>query len=136
MTYARVILSLLLLGVSSAAAAQQVIWKCRTAKGAESFQNVPCEPGTREVRAISYEPIQPSSQIEQQVKRTRDEMDQRNAVFRQPALSTYVYSPPTQRDMQKERCKAARADLELAVMNRWSNQRAYQRAEIDACFGL
>ena len=47
--------ALLLFGMSSVASAQQVIWKCRDPKGAESFQNWPCRGDKREVDARYYE---------------------------------------------------------------------------------
>jgi hypothetical protein len=131
-------LGCVLFAVSGAVSAQQVIWKCRDAKGAESFQNAPCGPGTREVRARVYETPQDSQAARLETERIRQEMDQRNASLHQPVYVAPRYAAPSARQLKQADCAAARRDaLDAARQGVMSSQREwYERRAIDACFGL
>ena len=101
----------LLCTVGGAASGQQVIWKCQDAKGAQTFQNAPCSPGTREVRARIYETPSDSREAAIRAWRIRREMDQRNAALRQPVHESPSYSAPSARQLKQAECAAAHRRL-------------------------
>jgi hypothetical protein len=81
---------LLALLVAAPVSAQQVIWKCRDARGALTFQNAPCEPGTREVGAKEYN-TPDHYDAAQNAQRISREVDARNRALHRPV---YSYSAP------------------------------------------
>ena len=131
---------MVLLLVWSGANAQQVIWKCRDSKGAVTFQNSPCEPGTREVGARVFDTGVDSPVAAAQASRARAEMDRRNASLHAQSQTYFDNSPRPQseRDRQRARCEAARASVDRAIHEGWdtSVRAGLERAAIDACFGL
>jgi len=129
--------ALLLFGMSSVASAQQVIWKCRDPKGAESFQNWPCRGDKREVDARYYEtPDHPEAM--RYAAAVRAEMVRRNAALHQPVYSVPRYVPPSARQLKQAECASARRDAQAAALRAVdsSSREWYERRAIDACFGL
>lgn len=131
-------LAVLLLAWASTAGAQQIIWKCKGPKGSLVFQNAPCSPGT----AASAKVYDTPDRSEARAERERNEsiMEQRNHRLR-PAQQGYAYSStsgPSDRDKQKALCRDARGRARRAAFDGTPDalRAAYERAAIDACFGL
>lgn len=130
-------LACLLFAISGAAQAQQVIWKCRDTKGAESFQNFPCRGDKREVQSrYYYTPDHADATVA--AAQVRAEMDRRNAELHQPVYTSPKYSAPSARQLRQAECAAARRDaLDAARRGVMSTSREwYERRAIDTCFGL
>jgi hypothetical protein len=128
----------LLCAVSGVASGQQVIWKCRDDKGSETFQNAPCGPDTREVRAKVYDTPRDSPAAVVHSRQIRAEMEQRNAALRETAYVSPRYVAPSAREVQRAQCASARRDA-LDAAHRgvtFPSREWYERRAIDACFGL
>jgi hypothetical protein len=131
-------IAVLLLAWASTAGAQQIIWKCKGPKGTSVFQNAPCAPGQALQGAKVYDtPDRPEAIAERQ--RHETEMDRRNAsLYASSNNFTTSNSLPSARDRQKERCALARqaaSDAARAGLS-YQQREGYERAVVDACFGL
>jgi len=125
-------IAVLLLACVSTAGAEQIIWKCKGPKGVPIFQNVPCAPGQALQGAKVYDtPDRPEAIIER--SRHEAEMDRRNASMHSGGGSSYATS-----QVQTQRCQAAREAAANAARQGvpFPARGYYERAAVDACFGL
>ncbi|MGN6511966.1 MAG: DUF4124 domain-containing protein [Lysobacteraceae bacterium] len=126
----------LLLAWISTAGAESIIWKCKEPKGGVVYQNSPCAPGTAQGAKAYDTPDRPEALAER--ARHEAEMDRRNAAMH--ADTGYGDRPNSQtpRDLQKQQCQYARQAANEAARNGvpYPVRERYERAAVDACFGL
>jgi hypothetical protein len=129
---------MLLLLVAGCANAQ-VIYKCRDAKGAMTYQNAPCPPDAKPVQAKAYDTGKPSNAALWQAYNAKKEMEARNAAMNSGSGYVYRSTPePTERDKKKERCRLARVAWQRGISAGVPSAVGVNlsRAETDACAGL
>lgn len=123
--------------IAAPVSAQQTIWKCRDAKGAIVFQNLPCAVGMRELGAKVYD-TPDTRRAAVYAERVRREMDARNRALHRPVVTYRSPNPPSAREQKKARCKRAQEAAQDAAMRGVSSwiREGLERESIDACFGL
>ena len=136
----RTVFAACLLLAAMPAGAQQVILKCKGPKGETIYQNHPCawRGGTIQDVLVFDDPHDSPE------ARRRLEAIERQQQARYQAERRFAggaYQPPTapsSRDRQRQRCTEAKDLAHRAAFDGTSDavRRMYERAAIDACFGL
>jgi hypothetical protein len=120
------------------AGAWQVILKCVDAKGGLVYTNKSCPAGTMQTVKVYAEGDQAAGAAQR--ARIEAEMQERRRSEQSSSNSStdLASSRSTPRDLQKKRCAVARQAAKDAERRGLSYQlrEGYERAVIDACFGL
>jgi len=133
--HGRVLFILLLLGISTAHAQQSAHLVVRCQKGKEiSVQNVPCEPGWKEIKAVIYANPTESERARRELQATRREIARRNAAMRQSGHTTPSRRSPDYLDCQNARAYVDRVRREIGSQ-RLTRAKSLELCQIerDAC---
>lgn len=129
-----------LLLLCGTAHAQTIILKCVDAKGHVTFTNEGCRPGEHLKDVKAYQQTHDDPVARQRLRDIEQQQDARNRWEREQRSSPVFYSaaPPSERDKKRARCAAARQAANDARSRGLSNAeiRVYDKAAVDACFGL
>lgn len=95
----------------AASATAQDIHTCIDAKGVKSYQNLPCDPGQRTAKVLSYEAKPDDPAVSARSAAIQQEMDRRN----RPGGKTAVVGTTHRRPAGPTPCQAAKAKREATL---------------------